>query len=210
MKTLLISDIHGNYLGLEAIMADAGTADFDRLVCLGDIVDGGDEDEAVVKLLRENSAKCVIGNHDQFNDLFLPEEVEGFLASLPKDIIEGDVIYTHISSRKKKLKVCNPIEAWNVFEETFFRLTFVGHTHYPLIYGANCDQPVSAREYPIEYGVPFEIDPSDRYIFTIGSAGYGRDYVGLLRYAIFAQGPGPEYVEMRAVSGPLLEYDYVR
>jgi len=38
-QTALISDIHGHYAGLLAVLADARAAGCGRIVCLGDLVD---------------------------------------------------------------------------------------------------------------------------------------------------------------------------
>ncbi len=41
MRVALISDIHGNLHGLEAVLADIARLGADRVVCLRDIVDLG-------------------------------------------------------------------------------------------------------------------------------------------------------------------------
>ena len=59
-RTALISDIHGHYAGLLAVLADARAAGCGRVLCLGDLVDGGNGDEAVVRYMRDNqiSRRC--------------------------------------------------------------------------------------------------------------------------------------------------------
>ena len=187
MRTALISDIHGNYEGLQAVLTDIAQQQCDRIFCLGDLVDGGSQSVEVVRAIREQGIVTVRGNHDEsgvWNDT-LPEDVRMYLQSLPEEIIENQVIYTHTSPRTKKRKIRDTIEAWNVFEETHWRRVFVGDVHIPMILGQRCDQKVSATEYPIVYDKEFAFDPADRYIVCVGAVGYSRDEYRCLRYAVY-------------------------
>ncbi|MBW4497939.1 MAG: metallophosphoesterase [Oscillatoria princeps RMCB-10] len=103
-KIAIISDIHGNWAGLQAVLADIEGCRCDRIVCLGDLVDGGNFNDEVVRFVRDNQIVCVRGNHDEFNDLDLAEDVRSFLMQLPESVAEDDAVYTHISPRKKKNK----------------------------------------------------------------------------------------------------------
>ncbi len=42
-RTAIISDIHGNYDGLLAALEDIKKQNCDRILCLGDIVEGGED-----------------------------------------------------------------------------------------------------------------------------------------------------------------------
>jgi putative phosphoesterase len=59
MKILIISDIHAN---AEALAALPGG--YDRLFCLGDLVDYGPDPAACIDWVREHASACVRGNHD--------------------------------------------------------------------------------------------------------------------------------------------------
>lgn len=59
MRTLVISDIHGNIDALESI-GDS----FDNIVCMGDIVDYGPSPADCVQYLREREIFRSRGNHD--------------------------------------------------------------------------------------------------------------------------------------------------
>ena len=61
----MISDLHGNELALDAVLADA-RADFDQLVCLGDVATLGPQPSAVLARLRDLGCPCILGNHDEF------------------------------------------------------------------------------------------------------------------------------------------------
>jgi putative phosphoesterase len=63
VKTALISDIHGNAVALEAVLADL---DADQAVCLGDAVQGGPQPTEVLDRLAELGWPVILGNADAF------------------------------------------------------------------------------------------------------------------------------------------------
>ena len=101
-RTAVISDIHGNHAGLVAALADIERQGCDHIVCLGDLVDGGPHNEAVIETLQQRGIPCVRGNHDEINDVELPPAMRGFLLGLPERIVEDDVLYIHTSPRKNE------------------------------------------------------------------------------------------------------------
>ena len=206
MRTAIISDIHGHHAGLITVLNDIDKSRCDRIICLGDIVDGGDKNEETVNEIRKRNMQCVKGNHDEFNDLKLTSDINNYLLSLPEEIIEQDVIYTHISTRANKRKIDSDIEAWNVFDETNYRITFIGHVHYPLVFGENNEDPFCARKYQFSYNENFELNSDDRYIICVGAVGYGRDMIGKIRYCIYDDFDNS--IELRAIDGPLLSIDW--
>lgn len=66
MKLGVISDMHGNAVALEAVLAELDRAKCDRIVCLGDAVQGGPQPVRVVELLRERRIPTVMGNADDW------------------------------------------------------------------------------------------------------------------------------------------------
>lgn len=66
MRALIISDIHGNIDALHALEAHWGArfAEFDRIICLGDLVDYGADPGAVVDWVQAHATDVVRGNHD--------------------------------------------------------------------------------------------------------------------------------------------------
>ncbi len=204
-RIAIVSDIHGNYDGLMAVLEDAAASLCDTLVCLGDLVDGGFDNEAVVRYVQGNSIPTVLGNHDETNDLDLAPDVRAFLAALPAEIVDGDVLYTHITPRLKKNKINDACEAWNAFDECAARIIFVGHAHIPMIFGAKCPHSASSMDYPVVHNLPFPLNPRDRYIICVGPVGYARDGIHKPRYAIYDE--SRQTIEMRSVDGPVLRFN---
>ena len=127
MKRALISDIHGNYEALTAVLADVNSQNVDRLFCLGDIVGYGPDP---IRCLDTVISKCdvtILGNHDQaalfdpdgFNPVALDaiywtrEQLENsgenpgkiddrrtFLSELPRRHDEGKFLFVHGSPRE--------------------------------------------------------------------------------------------------------------
>ena len=63
MKRLaLISDIHGNGVALDAVLAELTRWRVDEIICLGDVAVGGPQPQAVIARLRELDCRSVRGN----------------------------------------------------------------------------------------------------------------------------------------------------
>lgn len=201
MRTAIFSDIHGNYEALQVVLDDIEQRVIDRVLCLGDLVEGGEDNERVVAKIRELNIPTVQGNHDEHNDCRLPEDIQYWLDELPLDRIEGDCIYTHITSKSKKRIISNNIEAWNVFDETNYRLCFIGHTHFPALFGDRNEAIGEARAYSVDGG-EFKLDENDRYIISFGAVDYARRGGNYIRYGIYDdQALSVTFIKL---NGPLL------
>jgi predicted phosphodiesterase len=66
IRTALISDIHGNAIALEAVLADLERDPVDQVVCLGDALQGGCQPAEVFALMRRLDCPTVLGNADAF------------------------------------------------------------------------------------------------------------------------------------------------
>jgi len=66
MRFALVSDIHGNEIALQEVLADIDRIGVDEIVCLGDIATLGPRPRAVMQILREGGYRCIMGNHDEF------------------------------------------------------------------------------------------------------------------------------------------------
>ena len=72
LKRAIISDIHGNLEALESVLAHIRQAGITEIFCLGDIIGYGPNPCECLDRVIENSAVCLLGNHDQ-GALFDPE-----------------------------------------------------------------------------------------------------------------------------------------
>ncbi len=82
MRVGFLSDIHGNLLALEAVLADLEQQQVDRVVCLGDICFGPQPHECLERV-RELGCPIILGNWDSWS-------IEGFP---PADDPVGIMLY---------------------------------------------------------------------------------------------------------------------
>ncbi|MFN2376007.1 MAG: metallophosphoesterase [Candidatus Binatia bacterium] len=66
MRVALISDLHGNRVSLDAVLADIDRRGVDQIVCLGDVATLGPRPREVIGTLRDRGCRCILGNHDAF------------------------------------------------------------------------------------------------------------------------------------------------
>jgi putative phosphoesterase len=66
MRVGIFSDVHGNGVGLDAVLAALERAEIDRLVCLGDVVEGGPQPAYCLHRVRDLSCPVVLGNTDHW------------------------------------------------------------------------------------------------------------------------------------------------
>ncbi len=64
MKLAIISDIHGNAVAFEAVLDELKKDAPDRVVCLGDAIQGGPQPAECVSILRSKNWPVVMGNAD--------------------------------------------------------------------------------------------------------------------------------------------------
>lgn len=65
MKYLVLSDIHGNNVALDAILAAVPASRYDRILVLGDNVGDGPCPDKVLKTLAERNAIMIAGNREE-------------------------------------------------------------------------------------------------------------------------------------------------
>jgi len=66
MKTAIISDIHGNYEALKAVLAEIDLLGIESIYCAGDVVGYYSQVNECCSVLRERKIPCVMGNHDWY------------------------------------------------------------------------------------------------------------------------------------------------
>lgn len=63
-RIALISDIHGNLVALDAVLADIAASRIDEIQCLGDLVGYGPDPVGVIDRIRTLSIPTILGNYD--------------------------------------------------------------------------------------------------------------------------------------------------
>jgi predicted phosphodiesterase len=194
VRYLVVSDIHGNRIALDAVLS-AAEGQWDRLLCLGDIVGYGPEPNECVEVIAKLAHACVLGNHDlvsaggeglsQFNDLAriaaewtfceLTEDNRYYLQSLPQVVEQGDITLVHGSPRSP---VWEYLQEMHQLPDSFARvstgLTLVGHTHLPRAFSFDPTQLV----YSVGSGkwrTSIQLKGNLRWILNPGSVGQPRD-----------------------------------
>lgn len=87
MKVVLLSDIHGNYDALEAVLADAEESDYKEIWTLGDLGGYGPEGDTCFHRLMAEGALLIPGNHDYYyagkikSELFTDEALKALLTA---------------------------------------------------------------------------------------------------------------------------------
>jgi len=66
MRFAAIADVHGNYLALEAVLADILAQDVGEIVNLGDMASGLLDARKTMDALMAFDAVHVLGNHDRW------------------------------------------------------------------------------------------------------------------------------------------------
>lgn len=157
MKALVISDVHSNFVALEAVWAQE--SDCDVVICLGDLVDYGPFPKRVLDWVRAHEVVCVQGNHDRWvvqrfgegktavfppfgerlfadhNALLLDEADIQFLAALPLTrIVHLDgVAYalTHLYRELDEIVSLHAFEQFRgaAFGNAAYDCLLLGHTH---------------------------------------------------------------------------------
>jgi predicted phosphodiesterase len=65
-RLALISDIHGNCVALDAVLADSTRRQVDDIICLGDVAAGGPQPGEVINRLRELRCTVICGNAERW------------------------------------------------------------------------------------------------------------------------------------------------
>lgn len=152
MKTLVISDVHSNIIGLDAVWGKE--SDADSILCIGDIVDYGIYPRECVEWMIDKNVRAVSGNHDRGvieayerpkEDIPLTWRIDNahkldahhieYLKGLPSQLtlnIDGDT-YGITHSYSQGYDIIRSVEAFRRFSDERFgqslhKMIF-GHTH---------------------------------------------------------------------------------
>ena len=221
-RQAIVSDIHGNFVALEAALADIKSQNVDSIVCLGDIVGYGPQPCECLDVAIGFDF-TILGNHD-LSSLFDPEGFNAaaeqaifwtrrklengddkeasrrrldFLCDLPRTHRDGGRLYVHGSARGPTTEYVFPEDTYNPRKmEKIFSLVpevcFQGHTHVPGIFTED-----NRFLRPDEIGMNHELTEG-KALVNVGSVGQPRDGIPHSCYVILEE----NHIEYRRV-----EYD---
>jgi predicted phosphodiesterase len=213
---LIVSDIHGNYEALQAVLENA-RGRYERILCLGDLVGYGADPNPVTEWAKANVASIVRGNHDRactgtdMLEYFNPSARASALWSRG-ELTAGNAAYLEHLARGP-LRVTQNGEEFDLVhgspldedeyladvEDVRFlaghletKVTFFGHTH---LQGGFLLAPRSAKG--IETHRVLQLEPDYYYLINPGSVGQPRDGDPRAAYALYS--PEARTVEYKRV-----------
>jgi diadenosine tetraphosphatase ApaH/serine/threonine PP2A family protein phosphatase len=205
MRIALLADIHANREALAACLAHAEGRGAERFVFLGDYVGYGADPVWVVEAVAARAAKgaiAILGNHDHavadpregLNEAArvamdwtrgqLGAEARAFLAALPVRAAEDDRLYRHAAGTppKRWSYVYDRDDARHSLAIDGARVTFMGHTHVPALFGRAATGKMDHLQ-PTP-GVAVPLLPRRRWVAVLGSVGQPRDGNPAAAYAL--------------------------
>jgi len=195
MRTLIVSDIHGNLEALEAVLSDA--ADFEAAICLGDIVGyGAQPNECIAAVRALPNLVCLAGNHDlgatgridaalfssgagralAWTRHALRPDNTDFLNQLQPSTDLPAIALAHASRRDPVWEYLETIQQaaanFGLFDQ---EVCLVGHTHVPRTFELGGTRTASNKvSERVEYA-QLDLFDGTRRIVNPGSVGQPRD-----------------------------------
>ena len=205
MRLGIFSDVHANIEAMTAVMEAYRREKIDAFYCLGDVVGYGASPNECADLVRGVAKVTILGNHDaavagrmdysyyyeaarqaldQHSRQLTKDNLE-WLKSLPykHDLTDHDLTLCHGSPVRleefeyifapEQARDCLPI--W----EKLGHITLIGHSHLCKVFALT---RTSVEELP---PVDFDLEPSKKYIVSVGSIGQPRDYDNRASYTVY-------------------------
>lgn len=197
MRYLILSDIHGNWEALQAVLESARGA-YEQVICLGDLVGYGADPNAVIDWARASVGTVVRGNHDRacaglddldwFNPVaraaaqwthrqLTPENRE-YVAALPKGPIPLDgFLVMHGSPLDEDEYMVTAADVRPIFAYLETPVAFFGHTHLQggFEWTRNRVRPLGRPDPHRQDQMLLELDSDCAYLLNPGSVGQPRD-----------------------------------
>lgn len=201
MQIAILSDIHANLPGLEAVLADIDDGGPEEIWCLGDVVGYGAQPDQCAKLVSEHCELSLVGNHDLAvlgeidTDVFSAAAASAvswtqtncdratidFLRGLePKDDGQEVGLY-HASPRDPVWEYVLAVDqAADCMEEQSERVSLIGHSHVALFFsdggsdGNSDGEGMEPSGGQAEGGRQLDVSKG-RWLLNPGSVGQPRD-----------------------------------
>lgn len=204
-KIAILSDIHGNYEALKAVIEDIDKNNIDTAISLGDNIGYGPDPNLVVATLKLNNIQSVAGNHELavkneellkwFNPFaresieltreILTENTLDTISSYPEFLKKFDSLFVHGAPPDKILTYMfeiSPTGLEKIFSEFSEKFCFVGHTHQLRLFSISKTKDVEINKKIQKHT---KLDKDKRYIINSGSVGQPRDNDKRAKYLIF-------------------------
>jgi len=201
IRYAILSDIHANLEGLQAVLKDAQEQKCTHYVCLGDVVGYGPNPKECLELVMGLNCPTVMGNHDEYCASTL--DLTGFNAMAAEGIrwtrqqLSADdkawlrdlkyvrhvesftIVHATLDLPEKWAYVFDKLAAAASFNYQHTPVCFNGHTHVPIAFvrGPSGLQGGLYSKIRIEVG--------RKYFINVGSIGQPRDRNPKSAYVIF-------------------------
>jgi predicted phosphodiesterase len=206
VRYLILSDIHGNWEALEAVLSRTA-GQYDQLICCGDLVGYGPDPNRVVDWVRGNATHVIRGNHDKaavgleslewFNPVartaavwtqseLTPENGE-YVRHLAKGPLAVDSFQiAHGSPLDEDEYLFGAAEVSQTFAYLERDITFFGHTHVQGGFVSTRGRLFLLRGGALEQEpVGLDLNPDDTYLINPGAVGQPRDGDPRAAYALY-------------------------
>lgn len=201
LRYAILSDIHANLEGLQAVLKDAAEQGCTHYVCLGDIVGYGPNPKECLDIVLSLNCPTVVGNHDEYCTSNL--DLTGFNAMAAEGI---RWTRTQLSADDKAwlrdLKYVRHVESFTIVHSTldlpekwayvFDKLAAAAsfnYQHTPVCFNGHTHVPVAFVRGPtgLQGGLysKIKIEIGRKYFINVGSIGQPRDRNPKSAYAIF-------------------------
>lgn len=211
MRYLVLSDIHGNFAALSAVLAHVRRKRLDGVLFLGDAVGYGASPNQVMEWIRGRGTELIAvrGNHDRvgsglddptyFNryarqaatwtmDALTPGNLKA-LRELPVGPVRvsEDLVICHGSPVDEDTYLFSGYDAHQAFQAVSGRVVFFGHTHVPSAFVLHDDGERRLIQARLLSGrrLVLDLEPGSRYLINPGSVGQPRDRDPRAGYAIY-------------------------
>lgn len=204
MRIAVVSDIHGNWDALAAVLEDIDTIGVDSIICLGDCIGYGAEPDRVLQTMQQRGIPSMLGNHEQA--VLEPKRLDWFNPLARQSLVKTAAMLTENSRRyingfpsHSVLNGCRFVHGFPPDSVTtyYFEVPsaekrrilsampeahcFIGHTHdLKLVdYDGRTLTEAALTEEPVS------LIPQRRYVVSVGSVGQPRDGDNRAKYVIW-------------------------
>lgn len=185
MKIAILSDIHGNFQALKAIINDIKENNIDKTIFLGDAIAIGPNPKECLDLIIDNNISMVLGNHELYyikginiDDEMSENEIKhqhwvasclndnhkSFLTTCPLEIIETigntKLSFKHFLLNEDKNDLY-PFDSLEILNDGVINKKFIKE---------DIDISFIGHEH-----IPFEIEENNKKLIDVGSSGCTKD-----------------------------------